>query len=504
MNSINGLTRVRIEINDIPLTNGQTLHDVFIRQRIYLPALCELSFVENARDELNNLQIQIGASIKVSIKDNENPLFVGIVTALEYGFGPTRENVVRVRAYDKLYLLRKQQHIRSYTEVTLKDLFEQFGSQAGLALNCKTNGPLWHWLIQDSKSDLEFITNLAYSSGVYFTVVNDLLHLFTSEGIGEVENVELGKSLFEAKTEINEDPVCKNVIIHGWSSANGEKHSAKADTPVSGRTVPIESSLSFNNSNDRILSGKSLSDDNEGLKIAQAVLDRSYNSGIIFSGVAEGNSKFHPGISLQVNGLPYVLCGKYVVTQVNHIIDQERGYLSEISSIPPKIQPHYKTLSPFIAIVKDVDDPDKLGRVKATIPGLDNVETDWMQVVFPGAGNNKGMVLIPDVGDTVFVLPINNDYARSFVIGGVFGAANPFNDWGVEGNSVKRFTFLTPAGNKIVLDDNKKTLKLENSTGNFIELNPNHMVLHGETDVTLEAPGRAIVINGKSIDFKQS
>ena len=42
------------------------------------------------------------------------------------------------------------------------------------------------------------------------------------------------------------------------------------------------------------------------------------------------------------------------------------------------------------------DDPDGLGRVTVELPGYGDVETDWREVLVPGAGAGKGIVAIPD------------------------------------------------------------------------------------------------------------
>jgi hypothetical protein len=87
------------------------------------------------------------------------------------------------------------------------------------------------------------------------------------------------------------------------------------------------------------------------------------------------------------------------------------------------------------------------------------------------------------------------------VLGGLYGIQG-MPDPGVEGTAVRRYTLLTPEGLKIQLDDAKRTIRLSDKKGSFFEIAPNKVRVHAAVDLDLEAPGRAIKIRGKSIDFQ--
>ena len=90
-----------------------------------------------------------------------------------------------------------------------------------------------------------------------------------------------------------------------------------------------------------------------------------------------------------------VFAGRYVVTEVTHTIDADRGYLCELSSAPP--EPRSEPIGQTHAVlgtVSGVDDPDGLGRVQVTMPTLRDVESSWMEVVSVGAGSGKGLVAL--------------------------------------------------------------------------------------------------------------
>jgi phage baseplate assembly protein gpV len=155
-----------------------------------------------------------------------------------------------------------------------------------------------------------------------------------------------------------------------------------------------------------------------------------------------------------------------------------------------------------LGIVTAVSDPERLGRVRVSLPGHGDVETEWMHVVSAGAGRNKGMVVLPDVGDRVLVLLPHGEPGAGVVMGGLYGMEGPA-DSGVEGGRTRRYTLQTPGGQRVVLDDGRQAIQLEDSSGNVVELTPEVVRIHAATDLELEAPGRKVVIRGDQIDFQR-
>ena len=114
----------------------------------------------------------------------------------------------------------------------------------------------------------------------------------------------------------------------------------------------------------------------------------------------------------------------------------------------------------------------------------------------------------------------NGDPAQGIVLGGLYGAEAP-PDSGVEAGTVQRFTFMTPGGQRLQLDDEHKSVCVETSGGdalelrpgysrlsdrhgNYVEMNREHVKMHSSADLELEAPGNAVRIRGARIDFEQA
>jgi hypothetical protein len=90
--------------------------------------------------------------------------------------------------------------------------------------------------------------------------------------------------------------------------------------------------------------------------------------------------------------------------------------------------------------------------------------------------------------------------AAGVVLGALYGPETPF-DTGIEGGHVARFTMATPGGQRAELDDSRRMVRLRTSDGSYVELSPLGLVVYATTDLTISAPGKAITIEARQIDF---
>jgi phage baseplate assembly protein V len=253
---------------------------------------------------------------------------------------------------------------------------------------------------------------------------------------------------------------------------------------------------------ERTLANDAAQDESQAEALAQAELDSRTARAITLHGLAEGNPALRPGRCVTVSGLAGHLCGRYVLTCVTHTVDCDRGYLSEISTLPPPARRRTGTAVAAPGVVTAVNDPERLGRVQVRLPSYGDLETGWIGVVTVAAGPNKGFVALPDAGDQVLVMFPHEDPAQGVVLGGLYGAVGP-PDAGVRDGSVRRYTLLAPGGQRFVLDDDAGSVRFENGTGSFVELSPEAVTLHAAANLVIEAPGNQVVIQGQNVDFRR-
>lgn len=502
MTAMRGVT---VTVGGSPLTDDvmRGLSGVRVAQKLNQPTQCELSFATGSGAGAEIDALRLGAKVSVKVADEDEPLFEGELTAFEVEYAGDGTAQLRARAYDPLHRLRKHQELRVFEDVTAADLAGQLAGGSGLSVDAEENGPRIERLLQHRHTDLDLLLEVAGRAGLHLTVEGDTLHLTTLDGFGFAVPLELGKTVYSLRTEANLDQAAGESAALGWHPQKAEPIEERTSDARSGRRIPLRPDPSDVGADGvRTAVDQPGRSDDELAAIAQARLDARVAALVTVSGDAEGDPDLRPGHRIDLSGCAEQLAGTYVLTEVVHTIDGS-GFLSRFSTQPPVVT----TPMPGAAVttlgkVSDVDDPDRLGRVRIELPAYGGLDAGWLGVVFPGAGKGKGIIALPDPDDTVLVLLPGGEPAAGIVIGSLYGAVEPY-DAGIDSNKSRRWSMRTAGGQAFVIDDDGK-MRLQNETGSFVELTPDVMTLHAATDLVIEAPGKAMRIRANTVDFQQA
>jgi uncharacterized protein involved in type VI secretion and phage assembly len=160
------------------------------------------------------------------------------------------------------------------------------------------------------------------------------------------------------------------------------------------------------------------------------------------------------------------------------------------------------------ALVTSNDDPDKQGRIKVKFPWLsDQEESDWAWVVTSYAGKNRGLFVLPEVGDTVLMAFEDGEIARAYVIGTLWnGVDTPPTD---DGDGRDRKVLRSRSGHVIRIDDTAGSEKIEilDKTGkNTITLDSsaNTITIAADKDIVLKAPRGTLKIEAQKVELAAS
>lgn len=504
MRPLLALPQVAVEIEGRPLGEpAAALSEVRVRSALSVPAQCELCFREPPGPVAGAAATRMGAALRVTIGTGAEALFEGEVTAVEESHRGPFASEVRVRAYDVTHRLRKRMHLRALGEVTAGELAARLADELALSSSVEEQGGSAGYLIQHRQTDLELLTEVAARSGLYWVVRGATLRLVSLRGGGEeAVSLELGRQLHEVRIERNADRAAAAVHVYGWQPRDAGEHEAEVSAARSGRDIPARVSADqVGGQGPRDLVDQATADEGAARELAQGELDRRVAAEVVLSGVAEGDARLAPGAGIEVSGVGQDLAGRYVVTSVTHRVDADAGFTTEISTEPPVLTPQTPATGLTPGLVSGVDDPDGLGRVRVKLPAYGGVDTDWMEVLVLGAGRGKGLVILPGVGDRVLVALAGEDPGRGIVLGGLYGAAAPY-DPGVTGGETRRYSLRTPGGHTVTLDDEARRLSLQDSGGSFLELTPDGVRLSSRVDLVITAPGKRILLSGHAIDFE--
>jgi uncharacterized protein involved in type VI secretion and phage assembly len=137
-----------------------------------------------------------------------------------------------------------------------------------------------------------------------------------------------------------------------------------------------------------------------------------------------------------------------------------------------------------IGIVTNNSDPEKRGRVKVNLPWRgENDESYWARIASPMAGNERGFVFYPEVGDEVLVAFDRGDITFPYVIGALWNGQDKPPETNADGknnirkirsrsghelifndddkNKQEKIEIHTKGGHRIILDDSSGKEKIE-------------------------------------------
>ena len=149
-----------------------------------------------------------------------------------------------------------------------------------------------------------------------------------------------------------------------------------------------------------------------------------------------------------------------------------------------------------IALVKDVVDPDEIGRVKVSLPWFGEGYEEWARVAQMYAGNGYGSTWIPEQDTEVLVAFAHGDMRWPYVVGSLHSETDPPPESRTSSSDIK--TLKTPAGSEIAFDETNGTVTVKTKDGASIELDENAgaIKLTGKQKIDLSAP--EITISGDS------
>ncbi|WP_020576031.1 phage baseplate assembly protein V [Actinopolymorpha alba] len=495
---------LRVDGRPVAESVRRSLVSLRIASRLSLPTQCELAFATWQGSAAEYDSIPIGARIEVSVPGRvTTPTtagFDGEVSAVELVHGPDGEALLRIRAYDVLHRLRRQQQLRVFEDVTVADLASTLTSDLGIQVNADEPGPRSDRIVQHSQSDFELLAATANHAGLHLVLVDGELRLVTLAGNGDPVPLDLGTSLLEARIAVNASRARHRIRALGWHAQRAEVMDERATTARGGARVGLDvASLTAGVAEewaDTDLTGRGV---DELTGFAQARLDASAGQVVTLHGVAEGDTSLRAGTRVDLRGVATAFQGTYVLTEAIHTLDGT-GFRTAFSTEPPT-PAHAPTDSTItLGRVTNVDDPEGLGRVRVNLPAQGDLDAGWLAVLCPGAGRDKGIVALPDVDDTVLVALPHGISADGIVIGSIFGQIAP-PDNGIVDGAVRRWSFSTPSGHSILLDDDQRRIRIADGSGSFVELGPDLVRLHAQTDLVVEAPGRKLTIRAATVDF---
>ena len=494
---------VGVQVDGRPLAPAVRVLAVRVSSRFNAPAQCELTLHEPAGTRTWPAPVGLGTRLEVRTTGEDATLFAGEVTRVGLVRGPDGTTVTTVLGYDPLHRLRGRQTVRVFESggatAVAAELVADLAVRVDGGDGPQPGGPAR--ISQHRQSDFELLVEVAARAGRLVVLDGTVLRLATLAGFGAPVPLRYGYELFEATVEANLDRLAGDVTAYGWDPHRAQVARGQAGPARTGRRIELRVAAAPGTGALALLSQPAV-DEPDATATAQLALDTREAAAVTLRGVAHGNAGLAAGTRIAVTGLDSTVDGQYVLCEVVHTLDGN-GYRTAFSTEPPRLPAPAPGTALTLGCVAAVDDPENLGRVRVSLPALGDLDAGWLPVVCPGAGRGKGLVALPDVGDTVAVALPHGVPESGLVLGSLYGLVAP-PDTGVHGGSVRSWSLRTAAGTAVVLDDEARSVRLADPAGSYVELAPGTVRLHAKTDLVVEAPGHAITIRAGSVDFEHA
>lgn len=150
----------------------------------------------------------------------------------------------------------------------------------------------------------------------------------------------------------------------------------------------------------------------------------------------------------------------------------------------------------YRATVTNVEDPEDMGRIQAKVPEiLQEVDSPWALPASPFAGGSHGLVLIPEVGDGVWIEFEAGDLSRPIWSGGWWDKG----ELPSPGDKQVR-VLVTTTGQQLVLNDDKKEIQIIQSNGAEVKMTDNDITLSiGQSEIKLTSDDITLKIGSTEI-----
>ena len=553
----------------LPADIEQIMSLAVVEDNLNLPDMFYLSFLDPDRVVVGKAGFKMASEVRIAVRSEADtagePLFSGEVTALECEFEGGKTRTV-VRGFDRANRLYRGRRTRAFKDVKYSDIVKQVATEAGLEVGrveTPQGRPQPH-VAQANMTDAELLSALAGEVGYVLRVEDGKVDFHPPPRSGEApqegdlasqDPLQLvqGDNLLRFNATVTADSQVKEVSVRGWDIAQKKAVIATVPATTDSAEVGMTPADLARDFGDLTFTATDVPyGESEQVEAAgKALAEQIASTHAQIEGVARGNPRLKAGqaISLGMTGPPFE--GKYTLTVSRHVFDNGE-YLTHFSSTGRHersllgmtsggggstggVSPALVTApipSVVSAVVSNVKDDEDLGRVKVTIPRLDDTfESGWLRAAQPGAGAARGGLVLPEVGDEVLVAFEQGDVRRGYVLGGLYNGQDkpypPALDGTVasDGTVAKR-SFTSRKGHTVVFSDADGDEFVEAATrdteyavrlakdaegGMVLVTSKNLIKIDAQGDITIAARGKvaveatgALTLKGQSVAIEST
>lgn len=383
-------------------------------------------------------------------------------------------------------------------------------------------------IVQFGKNDWDFLLSRARRIGHIVYSEGGELHVKKPESQTKAIRVTFGKDIIRQQLSFTARSIFPGVAVNSWNAADQElrtenEYEISIPQPGDGNVNTPEVASRFTNQPQTIVSHADLDTQVISDWASAQFLNYELNKihGYI---VVPGSNAPRVDSVVEIERMGNYFSGDAFISGVEHHVKEGKWTTKIIVGLKQQndqngfpydgaAETDINTLVGLqVGRVKQIhNDPAGNARILVQIPGMDGEgEGVWARVLQRYASDGAGAVVFPELDNEVVMGFLSGDPHAPIVLGSLFSQTNAPPLELKEGNPVKGFfsrekltcTFdeekkeirvSTPGGNKLIISDDLKGIRLEDQNGNNLTLNDKGITMECKSDLNIKTSGKVLV-----------
>jgi phage protein D len=445
-----GVSGAEVKVDGTKLDDqiGQTLIEARIAMNLRLPDACLLKFTDPGLKNIDQFPIKFGSNIEVSLSaidgNSLSSVFKGTVVSLEPEF--EHGTTLGFRAYDGSHSLNQTKRADTYQNMTAADIARKVGQRAGIDEGTiDSAGPAFDFVQQNNETDWEFLWKLAQRIDFEVLVLDHKLYFRKAGPPAGTQDINLkwgDGTLISFRPRVSGVQQVDQVTVRARDITRNQPFEAteSLEQPATDIGIKRSDAAQATKGGTLVIADRPVTSQQEAQDLAKAYKAHVAAGYVEAEGVAKGNPAMKAGSKVKIDGIGTSFGGTYVVSSCTHVFQGTHGYRTIFSTAGRSARSLVDMMTPkgkrgwgnsvVLGHVTNNNDPDKLGRVRVKYPALgDDAESPWARVAAPNAGQSRGLLMVPQVGDEVVIGFEHDDVHQPYVLGSLWnGTAKPGDD----------------------------------------------------------------------------
>ncbi len=529
-NRATDLTTFTVKVNGEPLPGIYKVKWIDIFKALNKVSHAEITILDGdptgQEFALSNEDLLIpGNEIEVfgGYSNEEDLIFKGVIVNQKISMKKEGDSIVCIHCKDASYKMTLVRRSNYYKELSNSQLIEELvGRYSGLSTLAEPTQTIFPEIVQYQVSDWDLMVSRAEKSSMVCLASDGEIKVFKpSISQTPITTLTYGRNMFDFNMEMDARLQYGDIKASSWDLGDQAPLVAEisdVDIPPHGNiSGPELASVSESPSLELKHSGRLSQEQLDSWAESQMIKSRfsRIRGTVQFQGTAE----IRPGDLVELDGLGDRFNGTSFVSGVRHSLGKGDWVTSVQVGLDPNWHQQNFPVDPMpgsglntsitglqIGVVTQIEgDPDSEERILVRLPLISSEEDGiWSRIATLEAGENRGFVFRPEIGDEVIVGFIEGDPHQAIVLGGLHSSNKPSPIEAKDDNHIKGWvtrsemkvtfndedislTIETPNGNKIELSDKDGSIAIKDENGNSITLNSDGIALESAKDIILKA-----------------